>query len=66
MTTDDRVTLATIFVLLVSMIWFDWVCLTDIARARYVRYLTRQQWALVCVISFPIGGMLWYRFGKAR
>jgi hypothetical protein len=58
--------LATILVLVAAMIWFDWYCLADIAKARYVRYFTRQAWALLVVITFPIGGMLYLTYGKVR
>jgi hypothetical protein len=58
--------LATIAVLLTVMIWFDWFCLRDIAQARYVRYLTPQAWGLLVIITFPIGGILYLRYGKVR
>ena len=57
---------AAILVLIAVMVWFDWVCLADIAKATHVRYLTRQAWALLVVISFPIGGMLYLTYGKVR
>jgi hypothetical protein len=58
--------LATIALLLVVMIWFDLFCLRDIAQARSVRYLTPQAWGLLVIISFPIGGILYLRYGKVR
>ena len=58
--------LATILVLLAVVVWFDWICLADIAKARRVNYLTRQAWALLVVITFPIGGVLYLRYGKVR
>ena len=58
--------LATILVLVAVMVAFDWYCLADIARARYVRRLTKQAWALLVVITFPIGGMLYLTYGKVR
>ena len=58
--------LATILVLVAVMVWFDWYCLADIAKARYVRHLTRQAWALLVVITFPIGGVLYLTYGKVR
>jgi hypothetical protein len=61
-----RVQLLTILVLLVAMVWFDGYCLADLARARYVRYLTRQAWALLIVATFPVGGMLYLGYGRPR
>jgi hypothetical protein len=58
--------LVTILVLIAVMIWFDWICLADIAKARHVRYLTPQAWALLVVITFPIGGVLYLTYGKVR
>jgi hypothetical protein len=58
--------LAIIALLLVVMIWFDLYCLRDIAHARYVRYLTPQAWGLLVIITFPIGGILYLTYGRAR
>ena len=58
--------IATILVVLAVVVWFDWICLADIARARHVNYLTRQAWALLVVITFPIGGVLYLTYGKVR
>lgn len=60
----DRVSLITIVVVLAAVVWFDWMCLSDLARAPYVRYLTRQQWALVILATFPIGGVLYLTYGR--
>jgi hypothetical protein len=58
--------LATILVLVAVMVCFDWYCLADIAQARYVRNLTKQAWALLVVITFPIGGMLYLTYGRVN
>ena len=62
----DRVSLITILVVLGVIVWFDWLCLSDLARSPSVRYLTRQQWALVILATFPIGGVLYLTYGRAR
>jgi len=62
----DRVSLITMLVVLGVIVWFDWLCLSDLARSRSVRYLTRQQWALVILAIFPIGGVLYLTYGRAR
>lgn len=63
---DQRVAVVTVVALVAVMVWFDWRCLQDIARARGVRYLPREAWALLCVLSFPVGAVLYYRYGKVR
>ena len=62
----DRVSLITIVVVLGVVVWFDWLCLSDLAANPRVRYLTRQQWALVIVATFPIGGVLYLSYGEVR
>ena len=58
--------LATIAILLIVVVWFDWICLADIARATYVRHLTKQAWAILVIATFPIGGVLYLTYGKVR
>lgn len=41
-------------------------CLVDLFRAEQVRYLPRWLWAIICVISVPIGGIAYLIFGKAH
>ena len=62
----DRVSLITMLVVLGVIVWFDWLCLSDLARNRTVRCLTRQQWALVILATFPVGGVLYLTYGRAR
>ena len=63
---NQQVTVATVVALLAVVVWFDWRCLQDIAAAREVRTLPKQAWAILVVIAFPIGPMLYYAYGKAR
>jgi hypothetical protein len=56
--------LITGIVLLGVVAWFDAYCLSDLAKARHVRYLTRQAWALLILLTFPIGGMLYLTYGR--
>jgi hypothetical protein len=46
--------------------WFDARLLTDLARTpeRNLRYLTRVQWAVVIIASFPIGPILYLAYAK--
>jgi hypothetical protein len=39
-------------------------CLVDVWRAEEVRYLPRWAWAIVCLISVPLGGVLYLAFGR--
>jgi hypothetical protein len=55
--------------MLVLGIGFDVFCLADIARASEVRYLSKWQWVLICLIQVPLGGIAYLclgRIGPAR
>jgi hypothetical protein len=41
-------------------------CLVDLARARRVRYLPKWAWALICLISVPLGGIVYLLAGRPR
>lgn len=41
-------------------------CLVDLVRAPRVRYLPKWAWALVCLISVPLGGILYLILGRPR
>ena len=38
-------------------------CLVDLARAQ-VRYLPKWAWALICVVSVPLGGVIYLTIGR--
>ena len=42
---------------------FDGFCLYDLARARQVRVLPKWVWAIICLISFPLGGIIYLTLG---
>lgn len=50
-------------VVLVGFVIFCWV---DIVRAEKVKHLPKWVWAIICVISVPLGGILYLVFGKSR
>lgn len=52
--------LAPVFVLLVAFVIF---CLVDIRRST-VRYVPRWVWVLLCVLSIPLGGIIYLLFGR--
>jgi hypothetical protein len=39
-------------------------CLVDAWRAEEVRYLPRWLWMIVCLLSVPLGGILYLVFGR--
>jgi Phospholipase_D-nuclease N-terminal len=41
-------------------------CLVDIFRSPRVRYLPRWLWAIICLISIPLGGIIYLAVGKVR
>jgi Phospholipase_D-nuclease N-terminal len=52
-------------ILVVGAAWIA-LCLVDIARAERVRYLPKWLWAVICVISVPLGGIVYLVFGRRR
>jgi hypothetical protein len=60
------VALITIVVVLSLVVWFDSRCLADLARTsdRDLRVFNRNTWALLIVVSFPIGPMLYLMYAK--
>jgi hypothetical protein len=51
-------------VLALLVIAWDGFCLYDLARARQVRYLPKWAWAILCLITFPWGGLAYVTFGR--
>ncbi|MBD5823426.1 hypothetical protein DXX96_03005 [Lactococcus petauri] len=39
-------------------------CFYSIFKSAYVKYLPRWAWALVCIISIPLGGILYFIVGR--
>lgn len=66
MSSSAAVALSSAVVILAAVVWFDRRCLADLARAddRELRYFDRNTWALIIVLSFPIGPMLYLMYGK--
>jgi nucleoside recognition membrane protein YjiH len=68
MTAGDAssISAAPVFLLGVALIGFVIYCWVDIARAEKVKHLPKWGWAVVCVLSVPLGGILYLAFGKNR
>jgi ABC-type phosphate/phosphonate transport system permease subunit len=66
MTGNDVVILATVLAIVAAIAWFDSRLLADLARTseRQLRYFNRNAWALIIILSFPIGPMLYLLYAK--
>jgi hypothetical protein len=66
MTSSGLVAVATVLVIMAVVVWFDLRCLADLARTsdRELRYFTRNTWALIIVLSFPSGPVLYLLYAK--
>ena len=49
---------------LVVAVGFTVYCLVDIARAAAVRHLPKWAWVLICVLSEPLGGIVYLIVGR--
>lgn len=58
--------LVTVTVVAAVVAWFDARCLADLAHTpdHHLQYFDRRTWALIIVLSFPIGPLLYLRFAK--
>ena len=45
---------------------FDVFCLVDLVRAETARYLPRLAWAVICLISLPLGRIAYLILGRRR
>jgi hypothetical protein len=41
-------------------------CLVDLARAGQVRWLPKWAWAVICLVSVPLGGVVYLSVGRVR
>jgi len=58
--------LAALVPIAIVAVCFEVFCLVDLVRAEDVRFLPRWAWALICVISIPLGGIAYLLLGKVR
>jgi hypothetical protein len=59
------VTAVTTFISVVAVVLiFEVCCQVDIARAKEVRRLDRETWALICLVSLPLGCILYLALGR--
>jgi len=57
---------AALIPLVVVAVGFVVFCLVDLARAGEVRYLPKWAWAVICVVSVPLGGIVYLALGRSR
>lgn len=50
--------------LVAAMVAFEVYCLVDLRRSGAPRYLPRWAWAIVCVVSVPLGGIVYLLAGR--
>jgi len=62
------ISLITAVAILSVVVWFDRRMLIDLAHTgdHELRYFNRNTWALIIVISFPIGPLLYLAYGKGN
>lgn len=55
-------------ILPLGLAWAGWLayCLVAVVRAPAVRYLPRWAWALVCLLTVPLGGIAFLVLGRAE
>lgn len=60
------VALVTAVVILSVVVWFDRRCLADLAQTSdwELHHFNRNTWALIIVLAFPIGPMLYLMYAK--
>jgi hypothetical protein len=60
------VAVVTVVAILSVVVWFDRRMLADLAKTsdRDLRYFNRNTWALIIIVSFPIGPMLYLLYAK--
>jgi hypothetical protein len=61
-----RILLVAAVAVLALVVWFDARCLDDLARSSdaELRLFTRTTWALVIILSFPFGPLLYLTYAK--
>jgi hypothetical protein len=66
MSSSAAIALITAVVVLSVVVWFDRPALADLASTddRDLRYFHRNAWALIIVVSFPVGPMLYMLYAK--
>lgn len=61
-----RILLAAAVVVMALVVWFDARCLDDLAHSSdaELRLFARNTWALLIILSFPFGPLLYLMYAK--
>lgn len=59
----DEIPWAAILPLIVLAVGFVAYCLVDVARSE-VRHLPKWAWAAICILSVPLGGIIYLLVGR--
>ncbi len=57
---------AVLAAIVVLAVGFEALCQVDAYRAGAVRYVPKWAWAGICLISIPLGGIVYLSIGKVR
>lgn len=57
---------AALLPVLLILLGFLVFCLVDLIRAKEVRYLPKWAWALICLVSVPLGGIIYLLAGRSQ
>lgn len=52
--------------LLVILVIYFYFILVDIIKSKSTRYFPKFLWIIICCISIPFGGIVYYIFGKSE
>jgi hypothetical protein len=55
-----------VLVAIAGVLRFEIFCLDDVLHAPYVRTLPREAWIALCVLMIPLGGILYFAYGRPR
>ena len=61
----DDISVAAWLPVVLALVAFVGYCLVDLVRAD-VRYLPKWAWVVVCLISIPVGGIVYLVIGKKQ
>jgi hypothetical protein len=64
--TGAPVAVVTLLVIMGVVVWIDARCLADLRRTtdRELRHFDRATWALIIVVTFPVGPALYLTYGR--
>jgi hypothetical protein len=62
----SSIPVAALVPLILVAVGFVVFCIVDVWRAESVRYLPRWVWMTICLISIPIGGIVYLVVGRER